>query len=560
MVEQNKSVLTRLGERLARESITLKDQALVRLDQGYDYVTERLAELELAIEDQGWNKISGDDNKEFSPEARKQINYMARLFFFKNPLIKRAVLTQTIYVFGQGVEISSDHESVNEVIQDFLEDEKNRAEFTDHQTKQIKETELQLFANIFFVPFIDKANGTVKIRTIPDGEIVDIICDTDDSKSPMYYKRVWGKKVFNKDTGRYSTKQTTQYYPDWRLSKDKWKATINGTQTENIGVYHVKTNALSDMKFGVSEVYAALDWAKAYTKFMEDWATVTNSLAKFAWNYKVKGSTNAAKVKDKLNLKRTDSIDSSAYPPTPGSVNLSQEDMKPIKTANAQVSMKDGQQMIHMVSAATGIFYHYLAGDPSTGNLATAKAMERPMEIMFRDRQELWKSIYTNILYLVLKESVRAPQGKLHSLGVIKKDSSGQEYIEMKNDVDNINDDLKDKPINLDISVDFPELLEKDVKDLMESIAKAAEVLRDKGTDVVVTEKIIAKEILNALQVPNVDDVLEKLFSDEVVAAKEIEGADAEEVLEGAKKLKKVLEHAIKKESKGIAGSKKKTR
>ena len=555
-----KNVLTRVAERLAGSSIKLRDEQIRQLDRGYDFLKERFAELELALEDTGFVRLTGDSAKEFSREGLKKINYLARIFFFKNPLIKRAVLTQTTYVFGQGVEISAEQDDVNEVIQDFIDNEKNKAELTDHQTKQIKETELQLFANLYFVFFINRINGAVTIRTIPESEIEDIICDPDDSKSPWYYRRVWNKKYFDFAKGKYEYTTETMYYPDWKLPKEKRVKTIGGKTVSTDAIYHVKVNALSDMKFGVSEVYAALDWAKAYKNFMEDWATVTNSLAKFAWNYKAKGSTNIKKIKDKLNMKLTGEVDSSVYPPTAGSVNISPEDMRPIKTAGAQVSMKDGQQMIHMVSAATGIFYHYLAGDPSTGNLATAKAMERPMEIMFRDRQELWKSIYRQILYLVIKESVRAPEGKLHSLGSIKKDDSGQEYIEMYDDKKNKNKDLQNKPISLNIDIDFPELLEKDVKDLMESIKAASEVLKDKG-DTIVTERIIVKEILNALQVSDVDDILERLFSDEVVDTKDgAIGADAVSIYEGTKKLKKVFENAIKKESKAIAKGKKKTR
>ncbi len=545
----DKGILTRVAERFARSSIQLKDQEISQLGSGYDFLQERLAELELAIEDIGWTKISGDQDKEFTQEARKKIAHLARIFFFKNPLIKRAVLTQTQYVFGQGVEISAEHEEVNKVVQEFLGDEKNRVELTDHQAKQIKETELQLFANLFFVFFIDKVTGKVKVRTFPEGEIVQIICNPDDSKEPWYYKRVWRQSTFNSSTGRSNTETMTRYYPDWKLPVKERQDTINGKPTSDAIVYHVKTNALSDMKFGVSEVYAALDWAKAYTKFMEDWATVTNALAKFAWNYKAKGSTNIAKVKNKLNLKLTGSQDSSVYPPVPGSVNIGQEDMKPIKTANAQVSMKDGQQMIHMVSAATGIFYHYLAGDPSTGNLATAKAMERPMEIMFRDRQELWESIFNKILNLAIRESIKAPKGILHKLGTVRN-VDGTEVIEMKNDTTNTKKSLQDKPINIAINIDFPELLEKDVKELMESIKSANDVLVNKG-DTLVSEKLIVKEILNALQISDVDEVLLEMFSDEFIKGRDLTDLALEgvSVVEAARNLKKVIEHGIKQEA-----------
>jgi len=36
------------------------------------------------------------------------------------------------------------------------------------------------------------------------------------------------------------------------------------------------------MQFGVSELYAACDWANAYKVFLEKWVTITDALSKFA--------------------------------------------------------------------------------------------------------------------------------------------------------------------------------------------------------------------------------------------------------------------------------------
>ncbi|GAG79588.1 unnamed protein product, partial [marine sediment metagenome] len=294
-----------------------------------------------------------------------------------------------------------------------IDDTKNRAEITEHQGRMIKETELQLFANIYFVFFTDKATGRVRVRTIPEDEIADIITDPEDSKTPLYYKRVWTKRTFDLATGQYKSTQETAYYPDWTNFKPA--KTIAGKKIEDSVVYHIAVNRLSDMKFGVSEVYSALDWSKAYKSFLEDWATIIRSYAKFAWGLKTKGKVGAAKAKAKLQSQ----VDtgSTVYPPVTASIFMSPEGaegMKPIKTAGATTRADDGRRLLLMVCAATGIFEHYF-GDPSTGNLATATAMERPMEMMFRDRQQFWSSVFLEIANFVVKQAVKAPGGKLHS-------------------------------------------------------------------------------------------------------------------------------------------------
>ena len=162
----------------------LRDAAIN--ESNYELFTERIDALELALEDQDWQKLGETGNKEFSRAGIQRINELARLYWLKNPLIRRAVLTQSQYVFAQGVEINSENEDVNEVIQAFVDDPKNKAELTDHQNRSVKEIELQLFANIFFVFFTNNLTGKVRVRTIPEYEIQEIITDPDDNKTPLF--------------------------------------------------------------------------------------------------------------------------------------------------------------------------------------------------------------------------------------------------------------------------------------------------------------------------------------------------------------------------------------
>jgi hypothetical protein len=73
--------------------------------------------------------------------------------------------------------------------------------------------------------------------------------------------------------------QQTAYYPDWRYRPAQRPATLGGVPIEwDTPVYHVKVGGLKGMRFGVPETYAALDWARAYKSFLEDWATITRAL------------------------------------------------------------------------------------------------------------------------------------------------------------------------------------------------------------------------------------------------------------------------------------------
>src|ERR1700758_4430594 len=103
---------------------------------------ERLAELELALEDTGWLRMTIAGEREFSREGLRKLTRIARLSFLKNPLINHAARIQADYVWAQGATFHSPNVQVNELLQRFLDDRKNKLEFTGHQSRTLKEIEL----------------------------------------------------------------------------------------------------------------------------------------------------------------------------------------------------------------------------------------------------------------------------------------------------------------------------------------------------------------------------------------------------------------------------------
>lgn len=92
-----------------------------------ELLQERIAELELALDDVGYERI-GDStlNRQFTKASIDKIAAMARVYWLKNPLVKRAVATQANYVFGQGVDVVAADEDVQSVIDAFMDDSKTR--------------------------------------------------------------------------------------------------------------------------------------------------------------------------------------------------------------------------------------------------------------------------------------------------------------------------------------------------------------------------------------------------------------------------------------------------
>lgn len=500
------------------EAVELYGQMAFTEYSNNELLQERIAELELALDDVGYERI-GDSNfdRQFTKASIDKIAAMARVYWLKNPLIKRAVATQANYVFGQGVDVVAADEDVQTVVDAFMEDSKNRAELTGEQAMLTKETELQVTSNLFFTFFTDPLNGATRVRTIPLNEITRIIYNPDDSKEPWYYYRQWQQP---KEPGSQKYEMHQAMYPDINyMPKGGLPKHFNGIEVMALNpVYHVKTNCLSDMEYGVSEIYAAIDWAKAYKDFLEDWYTIVKSLSKFAWKATSKsGTTGMAQAKQVLEgaINGGSNPMNSDLPGQAAQVWMSSDnfDLAPMPKSGATVAVDDGRRALLMVCAATGIYEHYF-GDPSTGNLATAKAMEQPMLLMFQERQELWTDVFNTILGYVINQSALKPGGKLR--GVMSFNDYGESYVDM-GDTDR------------SVDVKFPPILQEDVNERIDAIVKSV-TLSGQTPANTIDLKTATTQMLTALGEDT--DIVDKLFPDDPKSWDEVEEEKQQKALE----------------------------
>jgi hypothetical protein len=466
-----------------------------------ELLRESLAELEqsLAQDSIGWQAIGEMVGTEFSRDAIRQICKLARLMWLKNPLIRSAVDTQMVYVFGQGVTIRANDPEVNDVVQAFLDDSKNQAEFTSHQSRQLKEIDLRLFGNLFFVFFIDVKSGRVRVRTLPVDQVEEIVRNPEDAKEPWFYLRAWTQTNLDGALEQYKVA-----YPDWRYSQDTKPTSVRGYSVDwDHPVYHVKTGCLGDMKFGVSEVYPALDWAKAYKMFLEDWATLTRAYSRFAHKLTLPSQKMVAGAKAKLGTTygNSGSAGETNPPPVTGSTFIASPgvDISPIRIGGANVSMEDGRRLLLMVCAAVGLPETFM-GDTSVGSLATAKSLDRPTELRFRNRQTLWGDVHQAILGFVIEQAVRSGALK----GQVYKEEDGTPRVELAPDEEG-------EPRDATVTVDWPGVLEHDTPALVGSIVDAA-TMRGQPQAGVIAPKTVSKLLLQALSVDDVDSLLDELY------------------------------------------------
>lgn len=492
-------------------------------------LSERLQRLEDNI--LGWDLLSGEGDLDLSRDALRRITKRARMFYLANPWIKRGVELQMMYIFGQGVSVQAADEAVNAVVQDCWTHPKNQAELTTVQALTGQEARLKLDGNLFFALFTNRMTGRVLVRTIPFAEIDDVICDPQDRATPWYYKRVWQEAV-DPLNPHGNTRTMTAYYPDWRFDPPDRPDSIGGKPVIwDTPLYHVKVGGLPDMKFGVSEVYAALDWARAYQDSLSDDATRSRALARFVWRLVVPGGqqrVNAAKSKLGTTLNADSATDETNPPPARGSAAIvpKGQDFEPIRIAGATLQPDHSRGLRLATATALGLVETFF-GDANVGNHATAKTLDRPTELMYALRQELWTTVLTNILRYAVEQSVMAPLGRLS--GRLMRDPFDPDDVQIE-----ITDVESDE-----IDVDFPSILEADMAGYVNAIVAAA-TLNGHPQAGTFDEGTLRRMLLIALRENDVDAVME-----EIAAALAKQGAELPEP-EGLRAAVRELTEAVR--------------
>jgi hypothetical protein len=498
--------------RATMEVATVRDQA----DATIELLSERFAELELALEDTGWMRQSLAGQREFSRDGLAKLIRIARLSYLKNPLIHNGVEVQTNYVWGQGVNITAKAHPVNDVIQAFIDFRQNAQELTGHAARLMRERQLQVESNLFFVLFTNMSTGFVRVGTINVDEISDIVKNPENKNEPWLYHRTWTVKDVDPDVGTVTTKTMSAYYPDWKYQPDKQNPKFGQLDIHwDAPIYHVKTGGLADMDFGVPEIYSAIDWARAVKEDLEDYASIHRALSRFAWSLSTKGGkAGVAAAKNKLSttLVSDGSRMEGNPPPLTASTFVGAEgwEMNPVKTSGATASPDEGRRLWLMASAGMGIPETMMSGDVSTGNLATAKSLDRPTELKMRNRQTFWSDVLVDILNYVIDQAAIRVNGMLNG-HIIVDPFSGERKVELNPDPS----EEGGEPMDRGIVIEFPSVLERDTDGRISAIVRAATLGNSQGTLAGTMDlKTVSRLLLSALGLEDIDEMLDELFPD----------------------------------------------
>jgi hypothetical protein len=391
------------GSDLGRLSPSLLREALEEIAREVAATGWTATDWSIVRDEIGWTQINSTTGGGIADGQRKSVVRRARTYFDTDAASKQIVRLWTNFGIHRGISAKATSDVGKKILRTFWKGRHNRSVFSYWGQRRSSDSLLVDGELALAIGWPDSKRG-LKVRRMDPLQISRIITDPEDASVVWYYRREFRVNSDN-DERKYCYQDI--YAPPDTPPPGEIEDLEDYKYQEDAKVYFVPWDSIGLR--GNSLLTTSLDWTKAHRKFMEARTAIERALAKFAWRHKIKGGASAvaAKIAELQSSLVTQTTESNP-PPAPGSdwVENLGYDLTPIKVdtgaGNAQI---DGAMLIMMVGLGPGVFPQYL-GSGESFRLATATAMESPMLKQFESYQELWKTIYLELLDYALDPDV----------------------------------------------------------------------------------------------------------------------------------------------------------
>lgn len=444
------------------------------------------------------------------------------VMFHGNPLFKRAVDLKTQFVFGRGCSIDSPQDEVKAAIVDFLE--RNTRELG-HLGLTEKDKTLTLEGNLFLMADASDESGAVMVHQIPMSEI------TESRRDPNAYRTVWfWKRTYTEETEAVTGAGTTttsasvsRYHPALGYEPDEASRPreINGIAVDwQRPIHHAPLARVGREVFAIPPLASGRVWATSYSHFLSDIRSIAAALSRFAAKATAKTPAGAKALQTLMDTESGDATPTASVLTTTDGITY-----EPVKTAGVMTNADEGRRFMLMFASAADTPEPLLACDPSTGNLATAKSMERPFELSILERQRWWEDLLETLVTFAVACRVRAADFAPLE-GTYEADDYGRKRIlvnvtrtvETATNVDGSAEPQTESAIEEAIvQVTFPSVLEHDMEQEVTAIIDAA-TLKGLSPAGIMDRATLQRMLLAALNLADPDDAIADMDQEDLVS------------------------------------------
>lgn len=349
-----------------------------------------LAELET---ERGWRAISttADSIRDFSDITHREISKMAWSAVMTNPVAAREIFYKTVFVSGRGLKCSSIIPEVQAVIDEFWTCKRNKIPYF----FPMYVNRFNIDGEAFFVFFINRSNGHVTMREIEPQEIMEVVCDPEDSTAAVWFKRQYSYKIGTIVDGNTATK-TVWYKSVDCIDNDTLLTSVkppdgaliagesDGSEGLDVYVFHFKNSLLTNRRRGLSTLTNHLPWLREFKDILRARTMINKGRSAYFLDVSIKDGTELD-VKREANKHRN--------PPRVGSVNvhtdrLTYQFLTPnIQGADVQSDLSEIKNMAAMGS----MLPPDILGEMGKGNYQNSARTKFPFLRSMEFQQELWE-------------------------------------------------------------------------------------------------------------------------------------------------------------------------
>jgi hypothetical protein len=351
---------------------------------------------------------------ELSERDREGAVAEATYMFQSNVNIEKAVRTWTDFGLGQRVDLRSDDQTADVVLDEFWGATRNSGVIGQRHLHERSEDALNE-GELAFIFWYSTLDGSTTVRKMGTQRLKVIFDDPKDKTVPiMYIEERGDQKVVYRDWKISKTQfaEELQNLDATHVSADEFSPTINidGDDipvTEHV-VLWVTRNRNTTLGRGMPQFLGGFEWARVLQDFMGDRAAVARKAAIYTEKVNIDGGSRELKKfkqRTEQGLYSNDrlldrAINTPAASDWVENTGVNREWMN--RSTGATAARFDGRMLAGQLSVNTGVGLHWMGFPDALANRSTAEEILRPFWQQIQRYQAWWVSVIEDMGAIVL--------------------------------------------------------------------------------------------------------------------------------------------------------------
>lgn len=356
-----------------------------------EVLQEKLSQMDLMLENQGWSSISEYGQEGPSLVQVKRASAQIRNLVALNTWIKRGFRLRQTYIWDGNIHYENipdkdDRRTRQSNVQALIDLPQNQKYFFGHQAREERESALYSDSQALYLG----DDRTKLLRPLYFGEITADYRNPDDGSEIWAYRRSWN----HYPQGTVNPEVRNEWYFRHAFWHEKTTSIkyggVNETVNQDVRVFGEPVNSQIGWAYGIPDALAAIAWVKLYRDFLVNGFTVTAAMAQIWAVAKQHAQSGADTAKAVLGGGGV------------GQVALmgAGNQLTPLSTAGQAYDFEKGRTLIAAAASAVEVSAIAMTSDTSVAgsSYGSALTLDLPTQLAMQARRNFHIDLDTEVL------------------------------------------------------------------------------------------------------------------------------------------------------------------